>query len=227
MPLPFQTASELLHGIPDAESRMITGLFSERQYFREAAIFYEGSDSDSLFVVKTGLVKLVSLSENGTETILHILRHDDVFGELLLLGGKRPFTAMAITDVRVDVLSRENFLEILSSCPAFARNYTRLLSRRLMKVEKEFAGLIQAWAYHRLARELLHLSEDLGVDTPAGTRIGLRLTHEDLANLIGSSRETVTIQLSKFEEMGLIRREGRNLLVDRGRLSKYVRVTEV
>lgn len=226
MPLPFQTAEELLQGIPEEEARRIAGLFSEKKYDRDAALFYEGGPADSLFVVRKGLVKLVSLSERGTESILHIVRADDVFGELLLVQGQRPFSAIALTDVQAGVLSRKDFLEILRTSPVFASNYTRLLARRLMEVEREFAGLIHAWAYHRLAKELLHLAEDIGEDTRTGTRIALKLTHEDLANLIGTTRETVTIQLHKFEEIGLIRREGRNLIVDRARLRDYVHVKE-
>ncbi len=226
VPLPFQTAGELFQGIPDAEARRISGLFTEKSCPRETALFYEGGDSDSLFVVRKGLVKIVSLSAKGSETILHILRQDEVFGELLLVEGKRPFTAIAITDVLVHALSRKDFLELLSSSPRFAANYARLLARRLMKMEKEFCGMIHAWGYHRLAKELLHLAEDLGVDTPSGTQITLRLTHEDLANLIGTARETVTIQLHKFEELGLILREGRRLIVNRPRLREYVRGKE-
>lgn len=226
MPLPFQTAEELLQGIPEEEARRIAGLFSEKKYDRDAALFYEGGPADSLFIVRKGLVKLVSLSERGTESILHIVRADDVFGELLLVQGQRPFSAIALTDVQAGVLSRKDFLEILRTSPVFASNYTRLLARRLMEVEREFAGLIHAWAYHRLAKELLHLAEDIGEDTRIGTRIALKLTHEDLANLIGTTRETVTIQLHKFEEIGLIRREGRKLIVDRARLRDYVHVKE-
>lgn len=226
MPLPFQTAEELLQGIPEEEARRIAGLFADKKYDRDAALFYEGGPADSLFIVRKGLVKLVSLSERGTESILHIVRADDVFGELLLVQGQRPFSAIALTDVQAGVLSRKDFLEILRTSPVFASNYTRLLARRLMEVEREFAGLIHAWAYHRLAKELLHLAEDIGEDTRTGTRIALKLTHEDLANLIGTTRETVTIQLHKFEEIGLIRREGRNLIVDRARLRDYVHVKE-
>ena len=224
MPLPFQTAGELFQAIPDAESRKIAGLLAPKRYPRDAVLFYEGGPGDSLFIVRKGLVKLVSLSDAGTETILHILRPEDVFGELLLVEAMRPFTAIAMTDVAADVLSRKHFLEILPACPVFAANYAKLLSARLMQVEREFAGLVHAWAFHRLAKELLHLAEDIGEDTGTGTRIALKLTHEDLANLVGVARETVTIQLHKFEEMGLIRREGRILVVNRARLRDYVRV---
>lgn len=226
MPLPFQSARELFRGLPGAEAGKVADLLKEKAYPRDAPLFYEGSPNDFLYIVRKGLVKLVSLSEKGTETILHILHEDDVFGELLLVEGKRPYTAIAITDVVVNALSRKGFLEVLSACPAFTENYARLLSLRLMQVEREFSGMIHAWAYHRLAKELLHLAEDIGVDTLDGTRIALRLTHEDLANLIGTARETVTILLSKFEELGLIHREGRNLVVERSRLREYVHLKE-
>ncbi len=226
VPLPFQTEGELLQGIPEPEAGRISGLFRERLYPREAVLFYEGGECDSLFLLKRGLVKIVSLSAKGTETILHILRRGDVFGELLPADGKRPFSAIAITDVKVGVLSRGDLRGLLASSPRFAANYTEMLARRLMKMEREFSGFVHAFAYHRLAKELLHLADDLGTDTPSGTEITLRLTHEDLGNLIGTTRETVTILLHKFEEIGLIARKGRGLVVDRSRLREYVRIKE-
>ncbi len=226
MPLPFQTSEELFQRIPEGETRKILDLFAEREFARDAAIFREGDAAGALFIVRTGLVKLTSLSERGTESILHILRPGDVFGELIVNEEKRPFTAVAVTDVTVAILKRKDLLDLLASHPSFSRNFTKMLSTRLLRVEKEFAGLLHAWAYHRLARELLHLSEDLGVETPAGTLIPLHLTHEELSNLIGTARETVTIQLHKFEEMGMIRRKGRRIIVNRPRLADYLSVEE-
>ncbi|KRT75019.1 MAG: Crp/Fnr family transcriptional regulator [Deltaproteobacteria bacterium CSP1-8] len=226
MPLPFQTSEELFRRIPEGETRKILDLCTEREFPRDAAIFREGDAAEALFIVRTGLVKLTSLSERGTESILHILRPGDVFGELIVNEEKRPFTAVAVTDVTVAILKRKDLLDLLSSHPSFSRNFTKMLSTRLVRVEKEFAGLLHAWAYHRLARELLHLSEDLGVETPAGTLIPLHLTHEELSNLIGTARETVTIQLHKFEEMGMIRRKGRRIIVNRPRLAEYLSVEE-
>lgn len=226
MPLPFQTSEELFRGIPEREARKILDLCSERKFPSEAAIFREGDPADALVIVKTGLVKLVSLSERGTDSILHILRPGMIFGELVINEEKRPFTAVAVTDVTVTILRRKDLLDLLSSLPAFSRNFLRMLSTRLLRVEKDFADLLNAWAYHRLARELLHLAGDLGVETPAGTLIPLHLTHEDLSNLIGTARETVTIQLHKFEEMGMIRREGRRIIVNRPRMAEYLSVEE-
>jgi len=220
--LPFQTSEELFRGIPEGEARKILDLCSERPFPPDAAIFREGDVADALFIVKTGLVKLVSLSERGTGSILHILHPGEIFGELVIHEEKRPFTAVTVTDVTVSRLKRKDLLDLLSSIPSFSRNFLGMLSARLLRVERDFADLLNAWAYHRLARELLHLAGDLGEETPAGTLIPLHLTHEDLSNLIGTARETVTIQLHKFEEMGMIRREGRRIIVNRARLADYL-----
>ncbi|MGE5663556.1 MAG: Crp/Fnr family transcriptional regulator [Deltaproteobacteria bacterium] len=226
MPLPFQTANVLLRGLPDAEVRGIAAKLVERRFPRDAVVFHEGSDADALFIVKSGFVKLVALSEEGTEAILHIVRPGDVFGELAVTEPVRPFTAVALTDAVLSVLPRAALRDLLESSPAFARNLLELLSKRLGQVEREFAGLINAWAHHRLARELLHLAVDLGVETRDGTLIPLRLTHEELSNLIGTTRETVTILLRKFEDMGIIRRRSRRIVVDRPRLAEYAHIAE-
>ncbi len=226
MPLPFQTSEELFRGIPQGETRKILGLCTERRFSPDAAIFHEGDPANALCIVKVGLVKLVSLSEKGTDSILHILRPGEIFGELIVDEARRPFTAVAMTDVTVSILKRKDLLDLFSSLPTFQRNFLRMLSARLLRVEQDFADLLNAWAYHRLARELLHLAEDLGVETPGGTLIPIHLTHEDLSNLIGTARETVTIQLQKFEEMGLIRREGRRIVVNRARMEEYLSTEE-
>lgn len=222
LPLPFLSIRELLAGLPAEDEAKFHALCGERWFLREKAIFYQDAESDALCFLRKGLVKIVSLSESGQEQILHILRPGDVFGELVLLPDTRPFTALALTDAVVGILSRAGLLDLLASSPSFARGYLTLLSRRLYEVERAFPAIVQAWPHHRLAKELLHLAEDLGDETPMGTRVSLRLTHEDLSNLIGATRETVTLLIRKFEEIGLLRRDGRQLFLNRDRLAEYL-----
>lgn len=217
----------LFQGISEAESQKISSLCSERQYPQSARIFSEGDPTDALYIVKEGLVKLVSISEKGTETILHILEPDEIFGELLLAEEKRPFMAVVLEDVVATVIPRDKFLTLLSSIPTVAVNFARLLSRRLEKVEKELAAFSHSWSYHRLAKVLLELSEKHGEEVSTGTLITLRLTHEDLANLIGTTRETVTTQINRFERMGLLSREDRHFIVNRSRLTEFLSSEEM
>jgi len=221
MPLSFHTAVELSSGLTDSETQRVARLCSERRYRQGATIFSRGDPSDALYIIKDGRVRILSLSDKGTETILHILKPGAIFGELLLSEERRALTAVAGTDVLVTVLSKGSLVELLSSVPTIARNFIRLLSRRLAKVEKEFADFGHTWSYHRLTKVLLQLCEEHGQETPKGTLIPLRLTHEDLANIIGTTRETVTIQLNKFRRMGLLKRQDGFLVVNRRRLEEF------
>lgn len=222
MPLPFPSMQELLTGFSEAESGWFRSLFIDRRFLRDDVVFRQGDPPDGVCVVKKGVLKIVSVSDQGTEQVLHILRTGDVFGELILIGKPRPFTAIALTDATVSVIPTSIVQDLLGTFPAFSRNYLRLLSMRLYELERTFPALVQAWPHHRLAKELLHLAQDLGDETPKGTRLTLRLTHELLSNLIGASRETVTLLIHKFEEIGLLRREGRDLFLNRKRLSEYL-----
>jgi CRP/FNR family transcriptional regulator len=222
VPLPFPSILELLTGFSEAESGWFHSLCIERRFLRDAEVFRQGDPPDGICIVKKGLLKIVSISEKGTEQILHILRPGDVFGELILFGKPRPFTAVALTDAAVSILPLAIVQDLLATSPVFSRNYLRLLSLRLYELEQTFPALVQAWPHHRLAKELLHLADDLGDETPKGTRLTLHLTHELLSNLIGTSRETVTLLIHKFEEIGLLRREGRDLFLNRKRLADYL-----
>ncbi|MGH7371110.1 MAG: Crp/Fnr family transcriptional regulator [Candidatus Methylomirabilales bacterium] len=218
----FVKGIELFQGVSQKEAERISSLCVERRYVKGTTVFSEGDPSDALYIVKEGLVKLVSVSEKGAETILHILKADEVFGELFLAEGQRPFTAVAIEDVVLTVVPRENFLTLLASVPTMSLNFARLLSKRVMKVEKGLAKFSHSWSYHRLAKVLLDLADKHGEEVLAGTLITFRLTHEDLANLIGTTRETVTTQINRFERMGLLSREDRQLILKKSRLTEFL-----
>jgi CRP/FNR family transcriptional regulator len=214
-------SSELLDGLPEWETKEFFSLCSEKRFPHGATIFTAGVASSFMYILESGLVKLIFLSEKGQETILLILKPGDVFGELLLSQEKRAFTAIVVEDALVTMISREDLLRLLSLAPRLALNFIRVLSKRLARVEKGLAESSHTWSYHRLAKVLLHLSEQYGEEVPAGTLIKLRLTHEDLANLIGTTRETVTTQLNRFSRMGLLSRRARRLILTRRGLYEF------
>jgi len=223
MPLSINTAVELFQGISETEAQRVARLCTERKYRKNATIFSKGDPSHALFIVKTGKVRILSFSEKGTETIVHILKEGAIFGELLLSEEMRFFTAIAATDTVVTVLPKGSLVELLASIPTVSKKFIRLLSKRLAKVEKEFGDFGHTWSYDRLAKILLKLCEEHGRETPKGILISLRLTHEDLANLIGTTRETVTTQMIRFRRMGLVNRQDRFLVVNKSRLEEFGR----
>ena len=223
MPFSYYTGDELFQGISESETQRVARLIAERQYRNGATIFSRGDPANALYIVKDGRVRILSLSDKGTETIVHILKKGAIFGELLLSEEKRAFTAVAGTDALVAVLSKGSLVELLDTIPTISKNFIRLLSKRLAKVEREFGDFGHTWSYHRLAKVLLQLCEEHGQESPKGTVIPLRLTHEDLANLIGTTRETVTTQMNRFRRMGLVKRQDRFLIVNKPRLQEFDR----
>jgi len=223
MPLSINTAVELFQGISEAEAQRVERLCTERKYRMGNTIFSKGDPGNALYIVKDGKVRILSLSDKGTETIVHILKEGAIFGELLLSEEMRFFTAVTDTDAVVTVLPKGSLVELLASIPTVSKNFIRLLSKRLAKVEKEFGDFGHTWSYDRLAKILLKLSEEHGRETPKGILISLRLTHEDLANLIGTTRETVTTQMIRFRRMGFVRSQDRFLVVNKARLKEFGR----
>ncbi|MGE5247338.1 MAG: Crp/Fnr family transcriptional regulator [Verrucomicrobiota bacterium] len=223
MALSVITMSELLRGVDPVDVERITPLFVDRRYPRGGTVFAKGDAGDALFMVKEGIVKLVSLSGRGTETILHILPPGAIFGEILLSEERRAFSALAGKGCVVAALPKPSLVRLLGTIPAFSMNFVRLLSRRLAKVETEYAGFGHTWSYHRLALILLQLAEEHGVRGPAGTILSIRLTHEELANLIGTTRETVTTQMGRFRTLGLAHSEGKHLRLDVPGLVRFLR----
>ena len=226
MGLSVLTTADLFRGVAPADLERIARFCSERKYRRGITIYARGDPGDALYIVKEGLVKLASHSGRGTETILHLLPPGAIFGEILLSEERRAFTAIAETDTLVSVLPKQVLTQLLSTIPAFSMNFIRLLSQRLAKVEREYAGFGHTWSYHRLAKVLLKLGAEHGAKTPKGTALSIRLTHEEIANLIGTTRETVSKQMGRFRRMGLIRREGKALLLNVSGLGKLTREGE-
>lgn len=223
MPLSVNTAVELFQGISETDAQRVARLCTERKYRKGATIFSKGDPSNALFIVKSGKVRILSLSDKGTETIVHILKEGAIFGELLLSEEQRAFTAVAGTDALVTVLPKGSLVELLTAIPTVSKNFVQLLSKRLAKVELEYGDFGHTWSYTRLKNVLLRLCEEHGKETPKGTLIPLRLTHEDLANLIGTTRETVTTQMIRFRRMGLVKRQDRFIVVNKPRLEEFGR----
>lgn len=223
MPLSVTTAVELFQGISETDAQRVARLCTERKYRKGTTIFSKGDPSNALFIVKSGKVRILSLSDKGTETIVHILKEGAIFGELLLSEEQRAFTAVAGTDALVTVLPKGSLVELLTAIPTVSKNFVQLLSKRLAKVELEYGDFGHTWSYTRLKNVLLRLCEEHGKETPKGTLIPLRLTHEDLANLIGTTRETVTTQMIRFRRMGLVKRQDRFIVVNKPRLEEFGR----
>lgn len=206
-------ANRLFEGVsPQERDRAIASCIRKR-YRRGEAVFSTGDRPEFLYILEAGHVRLVSLEEKGSERILHIFRPGDVFGEILFSVERRPFDAVAMDEVRVAILPRATFLELLRGSLQWGLNFIGMVSDRLFLVERDLAALSRTWTRPRLIYLLLKLADNLGEVGPQGTLIGVPVTHETLANMIGASRVRVTSTLNQLQREGLLSKRGRLLVV--------------
>ncbi|WP_304518597.1 MULTISPECIES: Crp/Fnr family transcriptional regulator [unclassified Actinotalea] len=192
---------------------------------RGHAVFHEGEPGDRLYVIGTGKVKLGRRSNDGRENLLSILGPGEMFGELSLFDpGPRTATATAVADATLYELSHAELITWLERYPAVAKHLLEALARRLRRTNEALADLVFSDVPGRVAKALLDLSTRFGEEVTDGLRVAHDLTQEELAQLVGASRETVNKALADFAARGWVRREGRAIvLLDIDRLERRAR----
>ena len=185
-------------------------------------LFKEGDAGDRLFVVVGGKLKLGTSSIDGRENLLSILGPGDMFGELSLFDpGPRTATATAITDARVLALAHDQVIGLVTQHPQVSLELLARLAQRLRRTNEVLADLVFSDVPGRVAKALMDLGSRFGVQKDDGLHVNHDLTQEELAQLVGASRETVNKALADFAARNWVRLEPRAVVVlDYERLSK-------
>lgn len=197
----------------------------ERAVSKGEVLFAEGDPGDRMYVILEGKVKLGRTSGDGRESLLLILGPGEMFGELSLFDpGPRTSTATALTDAVVLGLGNEQLRPWLAGRPEVAAALLQALARRLRRQNEAMADLVFSDVPGRVAKALMDLGEKFGEVTPDGLMVTHDMTQEELAQLVGASRETVNKALADFAQRGWIRLESRQVLIlDIERLGKRAR----
>jgi len=185
-------------------------------------LFKEGDAGDRLFVVVEGKLKLGTSSIDGRENLLSILGPGDMFGELSLFDpGPRTATAAAVTDARVLALAHDQVIGLVTQHPQVSLELLARLAQRLRRTNEVLADLVFSDVPGRVAKALMDLGSRFGVQKDDGLHVNHDLTQEELAQLVGASRETVNKALADFAARSWVRLEPRAVVVlDYERLSK-------
>jgi len=192
---------------------------------RGETLFSEGEPGDRLYVILDGKVKLGQTSADGRETLLGVLGPGEMFGELSLFDpGLRTSTAVALTDAVVLGLGHDQLKPWLAGRPEVAAALLQALARRLRRTNEAMADLVFSDVPGRVAKALMDLGEKFGSITAEGLMVTHDMTQEELAQLVGASRETVNKALADFAQRGWIRLESRQVLIlDVERLGRRAR----
>ena len=217
----FLATVPILSGLDVADLERFGELTREKAYPKGSVILFEDDPGDSLFIVRTGRVKVVLIGEDGREVILGVLGVGEHFGELSLIDDQpRSAHVIAMEDSTLFVLRRDEFRRHVEANPKIAWSLLTALSRRLRRADDKIGGLVLLDVPGRIARLLLDLSEESGTD-----KIEKQLTHQTIAQMIGASRETVSRAMREFQDDGWIGVERRQIrITDRAALEKRAQV---
>jgi CRP/FNR family transcriptional regulator, cyclic AMP receptor protein len=210
----------------DAEgASALASQMEEQRLQRGQHVFIEGELGDRLYVVLDGKVKLVHTAPDGRESVLAVLGPGEMFGELSLFDpGPRASTATALTDATVSGLGRSALRPWLTGRPEVAEALLQALAARLRRTSEAMGDLVFSDVPGRVAKALLDLSEKFGSHTPEGLLVAHDMTQEELAQLVGASRETVNKALADFAARGWVQLESRAvIIIDVDRLERRSR----
>jgi len=188
-------------------------------------VFSEGEPGDSLYIVLSGKLKVGRRAGDGRQNLIAVMGPSDMVGELSLFDpGPRTATATAVVDTRLARLRKQALRPWLNNRPEIAEQLLRVLARRLRRTNNNLADLIFTDVPGRVAKQLLQLAQRFGTQEGGALRVTHDLTQEEIAQLVGASRETVNKALADFAHRGWIRLEGKSVLIsDSERLARRAR----
>lgn len=215
----------LFAALDDADVSALQATMSTSRLGRGEVLFREGEQGDRLYVIQSGKVKLGRSSADGRENLVAILGPGEMFGELSVFDpGPRNATATAVAETHLIGLGNDALQQFLLARPPVAQSLLAALARRLRRTNDSLADLVFTDVPGRVAKALLDLSERFGRPVEEGVLVAHDLTQEELAQLVGASRETVNKALADFATRGWLRLEARAVvLLDVDRLRRRSR----
>lgn len=214
----FETMSE---GDMEKVSQMVTDSYVKKKQ----PIFLPGDPSENLYLLKEGRVKITRIDESGKEFTLTLLEPGEIFGELGLFDdAPRETTAVAMEDSVICMMKRQDFENYAANKPELTFKLSKIMGLRLRQIENRIQEMLFRDVPSRLARLILRLIDRHPRETKRGIRLDIKLSQQELANLIGATREMTSSVLNSFKKEGWIAIESKFIyLLNRKALEKIAR----
>ncbi len=204
----------LFSDLPEEDLEKLARVAVKKTYPKDNVIFFEQDEGDSLFIISHGSVKIAKISDEGKEVILAILGPGEFFGDMSLLDGlPRSATVIAVEETAVSSIRRREFISLINESPLMAVKLLSVLSQRLRDANSKIGNLALLDVYGRLARILMDFAKIEGRHLENGKIAFRRPTHQAIANMIGTSRETVTRTLGDLHRRGYIQISGKEIII--------------
>jgi CRP/FNR family cyclic AMP-dependent transcriptional regulator len=204
----------IFSGLDEAAATSLRSSMTFVKLRKGQSLFKEGDDGDHLFIVSNGKVKLGTKSPDGRENLLMILGPGDMFGDLSLFdSGPRTATATAVTDTKLLSLGQDKVIPWVKEHPEVSLHLLARLASRLRRTNEVVGDLVFSDVPGRVAKALIDLGVKFGDKREEGLFVNHDLTQEELAQLVGASRETVNKALADFAQRGWLRLEARAVMI--------------
>ncbi len=211
---------ELLKSIPlfselsDEDLNDISRHMVRQVYKKDNMVLIEEEIGSTMFIILDGRVKISRISDEGREVILSILCDGDFFGEMSILDGQtRSANAVTLDDTELLIVRRENFLEMLYDYPQVAINLLKELAHRLRRSDSQIKSLSLQNALGRVASTILRIADDSGRIRQGQVEIASLPPQQDLANMAGTSRETISRIIKSLSQLDYLKKEGSKLII--------------
>ncbi len=220
----FLKTTVLFQDLLPAQLDKIVKVATEKNYPKYHVVFEEGETGDALYIIRSGLVKISKESSDGRTKTLALLSPGEVFGEMAVLSDEgRSANAETLADTICVIIAREDFTTLIEKNSSIAMQIIRTLSERLVLADRQIKNLALGNSRAKIADLLMQLSRDFGSKSEDGTRVEVRLTHQELADLAGLARETTTKLLNEFVKDEAILLKDREIeIIDKEKLGRWV-----
>jgi len=200
--------------LSDAEFKSLENVFAVRTYRRNQVIFLEEETGKYMYIVLAGKLKVTKSTPGGKENLLAIHQAGDFFGDMALLDGRTsPAAVSAMEDCRIVSIAGHDFHNLLMRNEKVVQQIIQVLCSRLRQAWGQLQQLTYGTAEARIGAGLMQLAKRHGVQDARGIIINLRITHQELAEMVGTARETVTRTLAALRKQGAILVEGRRIVI--------------
>mgnify|MGYP001316887466 FL=1 len=214
MDIDFLKSVNIFSDLSESELNSIQEICKTRKYPKNSMIILEEEMGDVVFIVMSGTVKITRVNDEGKEVILAMLGSGEVFGEMAILDGEsRSANALSQENCEVITINREDFLSLLKTNNKVSLNLMTEFAIRLRKSDQQIEALSLDDAEHRIGVSILNLAEELGVIRQGVVTVENLPYQQDIANMAGTSRETVSRVMKTFEDRGLITKTGHKLSI--------------
>ncbi|MED0679416.1 Crp/Fnr family transcriptional regulator [Aneurinibacillus thermoaerophilus] len=195
----------LFASLTEQERKEIAGLMLHKRVKKRDILFYEGKSCTAIYLLKQGTVKVYKITEDGREQIVNVLHTGDMFPHVGVFGGGvYPATAEALEDASLYFINVKELTALLTGNPSLCLRLLQVLEAKILELQRRLSDVLSRDMKEKIINTLLSLARSKGKEEAGGYSLEMELTHQDLADMVGTTRETVSRIISQLKKDGFI-----------------------